>query len=113
MLAFDDADRKVGSIGALLRNVEAPIVHDEEGTVEAAEGAPGELWVRGKTIMKVRTNPSMFNFSSLRDYSGILEQPAYHSRRDKADGWLKTGDIVTKDRDGFYWVVDRSPSLLH
>ncbi|KAJ6460457.1 AMP binding protein [Mycena vitilis] len=95
MLSFDAADRKVGSIGALLRNVEARIVHDEEGTVEAAEGAPGELWVRGKTIMK-----------------GYLNNPRATADAITPDGWFKTGDIVIKDKDGFYWVVDRRKELI-
>jgi 4-coumarate--CoA ligase len=42
---------KVGSIGPLLPNLEARLVIDDE--VEAKEGEPGELWVRGRTIMKV------------------------------------------------------------
>jgi long-subunit acyl-CoA synthetase (AMP-forming) len=52
MLFFGDADQKIGSVGPLCSNLEARIVCDEEGTVDAEEGAPGELWVRGKTIMK-------------------------------------------------------------
>ncbi|KAJ7616223.1 AMP binding protein [Mycena polygramma] len=95
MLAFDVADRKVGSIGTLLPNIEARIVDDEEGKVEAVEGAPGELWVRGKTIMK-----------------GYLNNPSATADAITPDGWFKTGDIVVKDRDGFYWVVDRRKELI-
>jgi 4-coumarate--CoA ligase len=42
---------KVGSIGLLIANLEARIVIDD--TVEAKEGEPGELWVRGPNVMKV------------------------------------------------------------
>lgn len=47
---------KGGSIGILLPNLEARIVVDGEGKgeIDAEEGQPGELWLRGPTIMKVR-----------------------------------------------------------
>ena len=44
--------RKVGSVGVLLPNLEARIVVDSDGLVDADEGQPGELWLRGPTIMK-------------------------------------------------------------
>lgn len=42
----------VGSVGHILPNLEARLV-DAEGEVDAEEGQPGELWLRGPTIMKV------------------------------------------------------------
>lgn len=53
MLPVADADRKMGSIGILLPNLEARLVDDDEGKIDAKEGQPGELWIRGKTVMKV------------------------------------------------------------
>lgn len=50
LLPPQDAERKMGSIGLLLPNLEARLV--DEG-VDATEGKPGELWIRGPTIMKV------------------------------------------------------------
>lgn len=54
-----DTLRKVGSIGVLLPNLEARIVvrekDDGEADVDAKEGEPGELWIRGPTVMKVRS----------------------------------------------------------
>ena len=44
--------QKVGTIGVLLPNLEARLVL-ENGS-DAREGEPGELWLRGPTIMKVR-----------------------------------------------------------
>jgi long-subunit acyl-CoA synthetase (AMP-forming) len=52
LLLFSDSDRKVGSVGTLCANLEARIIQDEEGKVDAEDGTPGELWVRGKSIMK-------------------------------------------------------------
>lgn len=37
----------------MLPNLEARLVVDEEGGVDAEEGHPGELWLRGPTVMKV------------------------------------------------------------
>jgi acyl-CoA synthetase (AMP-forming)/AMP-acid ligase II len=73
MLPVEDADRKMGSIGILLPSLEARLVEDEEGNKDAAEGEPGELWIRGKTVMKVN------NFRSHTDHKfihspGISEQ---------------------------------------
>ncbi|KAJ7185860.1 AMP binding protein [Mycena filopes] len=96
LLLFNEAaDRKVGSVGTLLANLEARIVHDEDGLVEAEEGKPGELWVRGKTVMK-----------------GYLNNPQATSNAITPDGWFKTGDIVTRDSEGFFYVVDRRKELI-
>jgi acyl-CoA synthetase (AMP-forming)/AMP-acid ligase II len=53
MLLAADAERKKGSIGLLLANLQARIVVDEDGKVDAADGEPGELWIKGHTVMKV------------------------------------------------------------
>ena len=51
-----DGERKIGSIGVLLPNLEARLVVDGEGdgNIDAKPGQPGELWIRGPIIMKVR-----------------------------------------------------------
>ena len=41
----------MGSVGPLLPNLEARIVVD--GKRDAMVGEPGELWVKGPTVMKV------------------------------------------------------------
>ncbi|KAJ6557887.1 AMP binding protein [Mycena capillaripes] len=94
-LMFRDADRKVGSIGTILPNTELRIVHDEDGAVEAEEGAPGELWVRAKSVMK-----------------GYLNNPQATANAITPDGWFKTGDIVVRDAEGFFFVVDRRKELI-
>ncbi|KAK7044883.1 AMP binding protein [Favolaschia claudopus] len=92
---FTETDAKVGSVGTLCSNLEARIVQDEDGIVDAEEGTPGELWVRGKTIMK-----------------GYLNNPTATSNSITPDGWFKTGDILVKDKDSYYWVVDRKKELI-
>jgi 4-coumarate--CoA ligase len=44
---------KVGSIGTLLPNVQGRLVLDD-GETDAADGEPGELWMKGPNIMKVQ-----------------------------------------------------------
>jgi acyl-CoA synthetase (AMP-forming)/AMP-acid ligase II len=64
LLLFPDSDRKVGSIGSLLPTFKARLVEDDDGKVDAEEGQPGELWLQGPTIMKVRRRE--FPMSTLR-----------------------------------------------
>ncbi|KAJ7837303.1 AMP binding protein [Mycena leptocephala] len=95
ILPFADADLKVGSVGKLLPNMEARIIHDEEGAVEAELGKPGELWVRGKTVMK-----------------GYLNNHEATANAITPDGWFKTGDIVVQDKEGYLYIVDRCKELI-
>lgn len=54
-LPFPDSLRKAGSVGLLLPNLQARIVLDVDGDVtDVGEGEPGELWVKGPTVMKAR-----------------------------------------------------------
>ncbi|KAJ7634421.1 AMP binding protein [Roridomyces roridus] len=94
-LSFADVDRKVGSVGPLVPHLERRIVEDEEGNVDVKDGQPGELWVRGQTVMK-----------------GYLNNPAANEESFASDGWFKTGDIVVRDREGYFWVVDRRKELI-
>lgn len=48
----DDWLIKAGTIGTLLPNVEARLVLDD-GMTDAADGEPGEIWIRGPNVMKV------------------------------------------------------------
>ncbi|KAJ7350441.1 AMP binding protein [Mycena albidolilacea] len=95
LLTVGEADRKMGSIGVLLPNLEARLVEDDEGEVDAEEGKPGELWVRGKTVMK-----------------GYLNNPAATANAITPDGWFKTGDVAIRDAEGYYYIVDRRKELI-
>ncbi|KAK7444255.1 hypothetical protein VKT23_015265 [Stygiomarasmius scandens] len=99
LLPTEDAIRKIGSIGILLANLEARLVVDDEGgpgkEIDAPEGERGELWIRGPTVMK-----------------GYLNNPSATANSITPDGWFKTGDIAIRDKDGYYYIVDRRKELI-
>ena len=84
---------KVGSVGILLPNLEARLV-DEDGK-DAPEGEPGELWIRGPTVMK-----------------GYHNNPAATKESITEDGFFKTGDVAIVESDGFFHIVDRKKELI-
>ncbi|THH30871.1 hypothetical protein EUX98_g3331 [Antrodiella citrinella] len=93
LLPLEDHLRKVGSIGPLLPNLEARLV--VEDVEEAKEGEPGELWIRGPTVMK-----------------GYLNNAEATKNAITEDGWFKTGDVAVRDKEGYYYIVDRRKELI-
>jgi long-chain acyl-CoA synthetase len=87
-------ERKMGSIGIPLPDVEARIVALGDGDKEMPIGEIGELVVKGPQVMK-----------------GYWKQPEETSMV-LHDGWLRTGDIARMDPDGFFFVVDRKKALI-
>ena len=61
---------------------------------EVSDGEPGELVMRGPQFMLGYWNESDATAAALRD------------------GWYWSGDIVTRDREGFYRVVDRRKEMI-
>jgi o-succinylbenzoate---CoA ligase len=74
-----------------LRGTELRIIADGR---EAAAGVPGEILVRGPTVM-----------------SGYLGDPEASARAIR-DGWLHTGDIGCLDAEGGLHVLDRRDDLI-
>jgi len=66
---------------------------DERG-VPVPDNAPGEICVRGPLVM-----------------DGYLDDPAATMEAFR-DGWLRTGDIATRDGDGFLRIVDRRKDMI-
>ncbi|KAJ6582989.1 AMP binding protein [Mycena vulgaris] len=95
LLSVADSERKMGSIGPLLPNLEARLVDDDDGDVDAEEGKPGELWIRGASVMK-----------------GYLNNASATTNAITPDGWFKTGDVAIRDKEGFYYIVDRRKELI-
>ncbi|KAJ7149791.1 AMP binding protein [Mycena crocata] len=91
---FPSAHRKpVSKVGHLLPNFKARLVEDDDGKIDAKEGQRGELWIQGPIVMK----------AFLRSTTKNAITP---------DGWFKTGDIATRDKDGYYYIVDRRKELI-
>lgn len=83
-----------GAIGVAVASTEFRIVDPATGK-DAAEGAEGELWVRGPQVM-----------------------PGYHNRPEATastlteEGWLKTGDLAQVDEKGNVFIRDRLKELI-
>ena len=58
------------------------------------KGQPGELWVRGASVIKGYINRPDATASSI------------------TDGWLHTGDVARIDDDGFIFIVDRKKDMV-
>jgi acetyl-CoA synthetase len=91
-------DIEPGSMGKPLPGIEAAIVSKGEDGVEvvAAPGVAGDLAIRAPW-------PSMF-----RGY--LHEEERY--RKCFRDGWYVTGDLATKDEDGYFHFVGRADDII-
>jgi fatty-acyl-CoA synthase len=88
----DPLDRRVSTVGRIQPHLEARIV-DESATV-LPTGQPGELWVRGYSVMR-----------------GYWEDEE-RTREAIQDGWMRTGDLATIDEDGYCNIVGRVKDML-
>ncbi len=82
-----------GSVGTPIENVEMKVV-DEQGR-ELADGELGEILIKGPNVMK--------------GYFRNAEATAQAIR----DDWLHSGDIGSRDADGYYYVVDRVKDMIN
>jgi malonyl-CoA/methylmalonyl-CoA synthetase len=82
-----EGDRRPGTVGRPVPGCEVRVV--EENGEEAGPGAPGEILVRGDSVMT--------------EYWG---RPAETAAAFK-DGWFATGDIARRDPDGYVRIVGR------
>jgi len=87
---LDGRAMPVGSIGVQAPEVQVKLV-DANSEVQGTEG---ELWVRSPYVLKTYAN-----------------QPEL-ARRKIEDGWLKTGDLMRVDSDGFYYFLGRVDDMF-
>lgn len=85
--------KKAGSIGVPIWGVEFRLEKDD-GTVIEATDEPGEICIRGHNVMK-----------------GYYKRPEVNAEQIE-DGWFHTGDIATRDADGYYFIVDRKKDMI-
>ncbi|MFE7630310.1 long-chain-fatty-acid--CoA ligase [Kocuria sp. NPDC057446] len=89
-----NGSRRAGSIGVPFPSTDIRLV-DPDTLEDVPRDRPGELWVRGPQV-----------------FQGYWGRPDETARALTADGWLRTGDIVTVDDDGFLRVVDRLKEVV-
>jgi long-chain acyl-CoA synthetase len=87
-----DRERKPGSIGVPVENVQMRLV-DENGAPSPA-GDIGEIAIKGPNVMK-----------------GYLGKPEATAEA-ITDGWFRTGDLARMDADGYFYIVDRKKDLI-
>jgi long-chain acyl-CoA synthetase len=85
---------KVGSIGLPLPDTDARIVDLETGKKALGVGETGELMVKGPQVMK-----------------GYWHKPE-ETALVLHDGWLLTGDVAYMDKDGYFYITDRTKDLI-
>lgn len=85
---------KIGSVGIPIPYTEVKIVDLENGIDEMPTGESGEIIIKGPQVMKGYWNNPEETSATIRD------------------GWLYTGDIGVKDKDGYYYIVGRKKDMV-
>ena len=88
-------DRRLGTVGLPLPSTHVRVVDPDDPSRDMPVGEAGELVVRGPQV-----------------FSGYWGRSDATSEVFTADGWFRTGDIVTLDADGFVAIVDRLKELI-
>jgi fatty-acyl-CoA synthase len=92
LLKGPDATRKRGSVGLPIRDVGLRLVDDRLEDVRSGE--IGEIVYRGPMVMQ-----------------GYLGLPAATDEA-FAGGWFHSGDLATRDEEGYLWLVDRKKDMI-
>ncbi|PQZ90299.1 long-chain fatty acid--CoA ligase [Arthrobacter sp. MYb227] len=87
--------RRNGTIGVPFPSTLMKVVELDDPSVEVDQGEPGELLLKGPQV-----------------FSGYWNNPEETAKTLTHDGWLRTGDVVTVDTDGFTTIVDRAKELI-
>jgi long-chain acyl-CoA synthetase len=88
-----DRPRRPGSVGLPVWGVEVSVARADDTPADVGE--PGEIRVRGHNVMK-----------------GYLNRPEATAEAIDARGWFRTGDIGTRDADGYLHIVDRKKDMI-
>ncbi len=89
------ATRKTGTIGVPFPSTLMKVVNPDDPAMEVPQGQPGELLLKGPQV-----------------FQGYWNNPEETAKTLLPDGWLRTGDIVIVDEDGFTTIVDRAKELI-
>jgi long-chain acyl-CoA synthetase len=88
--------RKAGSVGCAVWGVQIAVAAAEiEDRIDLlSDGELGEIVIRGHNIFKGYVNKPQATAAAI------------------VDGWFRTGDLGTRDADGFVTIVDRKKDLI-
>lgn len=90
---------RYGTIGLPMSDTRCRVVDLDDGTRDVPPGQPGEMIVSGPQVM-----------------SGYYGNPEATARAlftdDDGRTWLRTGDIVRMDEDGFFQIMDRKKDMI-
>jgi fatty-acyl-CoA synthase len=92
LLKGPDATRKMGSVGLPMRDVELRLVDDD--LREVGTGQVGEIVYRGPFVMR-----------------GYWNDPEATAEA-FAGGWFHSGDLATRDDEGYLRLVDRKKDMI-
>lgn len=87
--------RRLGCIGVPYPSTNVRVVNPENPYEEVKQGTPGELLVQGPQVFAGYWNRSEETAATLLP-----------------EGWLRTGDVVVQEADGFLRIVDRIKELI-
>ena len=88
-----DGERRPGTVGFPLPEVDVRVVDDDGRVVTAGE--VGGIEVRGPNV-----------------FGGYWGRPELTATEFTVDGWFRTGDVGTFDADGYLHIVGRSKDLI-
>ena len=87
--------RRTGTIGVPFPSTLMKVVDPDDPTREVDQGEEGELLLKGPQV-----------------FSGYWNAPEETAKALLPDGWLRTGDVVVVDPDGFTTIVDRLKEII-
>lgn len=90
----DSLERRVSTVGRSLPFIECKIV-DPETNQDLPDGMQGEFVTRGYNVMK-----------------GYYRMPEATAQAIDSEGWLHTGDLATRDKDGYYKITGRIKDMI-
>ncbi|MEE6297084.1 AMP-binding protein [Georgenia wangjunii] len=88
-------DRRPGTLGIPFPSTQIRVVDPEDPARDVPPGTPGELLISGPQV-----------------FGGYYDDPEESAAVLLPGGWLRTGDIVTVDEDGFVTLADRIKELI-
>lgn len=91
-LSPEHLDRKIGSVGRPLSNVEIEVRTESGEPCGAMQ--PGEVWVKGPSVMLGYWNNPQATDAALHQ------------------GWLRTGDMGHLDEDGYLFLAGRRSDMI-